>query len=341
MMAAAFAALGLPHTLRARGHPAAEVRATVDALRARPIVRRRQRDDAAQGGGGRSSWTSARPTPTLAGAVNTVVRRGHAAASGTTRTCRRSSTAIRRLAPERRRARRACWARGGAARGVELALAECGARAVQTAARVRWQLGADGGALADGGPRRSTPRRSAPRSDESPVPADLLRPDLAVLDLVYRPSPTRLVRDARAAGRAARSWRGRAARPGRAEPGAVARRAGAARSHGDAHCARAAATAPTWVTRWSRPCLSCRSLARAGRPLGQRQDHGRRLRRRAPRPALRRPRRARRASGPGRTPARMDRTDGEARFREVESRGAGRRAADVKPGVSSPPAAAR
>jgi shikimate dehydrogenase len=41
-------------------------------------------------------------------------------------------------------------------------------------------------------------------TDESPVPAGLLRPDLAVLDLVYRPSPTRLVADARAAGAVAR-----------------------------------------------------------------------------------------------------------------------------------------
>jgi shikimate dehydrogenase len=37
-------------------------------------------------------------------------------------------------------------------------------------------------------------------TDESPVPAELLRPDLAVMDLVYRPSPTRLVREAREAG---------------------------------------------------------------------------------------------------------------------------------------------
>ena len=45
-------------------------------------------------------------------------------------------------------------------------------------------------------------------SDESPVPAGLLRPDLAVFDLVYRPSPTRLVREARAVGAAARGGAG-------------------------------------------------------------------------------------------------------------------------------------
>jgi shikimate dehydrogenase len=44
-------------------------------------------------------------------------------------------------------------------------------------------------------------------SDETPVPPDLLRPDLRVLDLVYRPSPTRLVREARVIGaRAASGW---------------------------------------------------------------------------------------------------------------------------------------
>lgn len=37
-------------------------------------------------------------------------------------------------------------------------------------------------------------------TDETPVPPATLRPDLAVLDLVYRPHPTRLVRDARDQG---------------------------------------------------------------------------------------------------------------------------------------------
>jgi shikimate dehydrogenase len=45
-------------------------------------------------------------------------------------------------------------------------------------------------------------------TDESPVPAHLLHPGLAVFDLVYRPSPTRLVRDARAIGAPARAGGG-------------------------------------------------------------------------------------------------------------------------------------
>lgn len=45
-------------------------------------------------------------------------------------------------------------------------------------------------------------------ADESPVPDELLRPDLAVFDLVYRPSPTRLVRTAEAIGAPAQNGGG-------------------------------------------------------------------------------------------------------------------------------------
>jgi shikimate dehydrogenase len=45
-------------------------------------------------------------------------------------------------------------------------------------------------------------------SDESPVEPDLLHHGLAVLDLVYRPSPTKLVHDARACGLPARAGAG-------------------------------------------------------------------------------------------------------------------------------------
>jgi shikimate dehydrogenase len=38
------------------------------------------------------------------------------------------------------------------------------------------------------------------RADETPVPAELIPPDLLLLDLVYNPNPTRLMREAEAAG---------------------------------------------------------------------------------------------------------------------------------------------
>ena len=93
---------------------------------------------------------------------------------------------------------------GGASRAAHAALTDAG-----TVVRV---VGRDGWASL---PRvlgdadlviNATPIGTA--SDDSPVPADLLRPDLAVLDLVYRPSPTRLVRDARSAGASARGGAG-------------------------------------------------------------------------------------------------------------------------------------
>lgn len=38
------------------------------------------------------------------------------------------------------------------------------------------------------------------RADETPVPAELIPPDLLVLDLIYNPNPTRLMQEAQAAG---------------------------------------------------------------------------------------------------------------------------------------------
>jgi shikimate dehydrogenase len=94
--------------------------------------------------------------------------------------------------------------RGAAARTVEAALVESGA-VVQLVARDRWgelpALLPSADLLVN-----ATPIGTA--SDESPLPASLLRPELAVLDLVYRPSPSRLVRDARAIGAAARGGAG-------------------------------------------------------------------------------------------------------------------------------------
>jgi shikimate dehydrogenase len=94
--------------------------------------------------------------------------------------------------------------RGGAARAAEAALADAGT-SVELVGRDRW---ADLPGLLSGADVlvNATPVGTA--SDESPVDADLLRSDLAVLDLVYRPSPTRLVREARAAGASARGGAG-------------------------------------------------------------------------------------------------------------------------------------
>ncbi len=85
---------------------------------------------------------------------------------------------------------------GGASRAVQAALADAGT-SVELVDRVRWpalpDLLASANLLVN-----ATPVGTG--TDDSPVAAELLRPDLAVLDLVYRPSPTRLVRDALAVG---------------------------------------------------------------------------------------------------------------------------------------------
>lgn len=94
---------------------------------------------------------------------------------------------------------------GGASRAAQAALNDAKAAAVTIVSRERWgglpALLADAALLVN-----ATPIGTA--SNETPVPAELLRSDLIVLDLVYRPSPTRLVREARAAGALARDGAG-------------------------------------------------------------------------------------------------------------------------------------
>jgi len=94
---------------------------------------------------------------------------------------------------------------GGASRAAQAALADAKSASVTFVTRERWgelpALLADAALLVN-----ATPIGTA--SDETPVPAELLRSDLTVLDLVYRPSPTRLVREARAAGALARDGAG-------------------------------------------------------------------------------------------------------------------------------------
>ncbi len=94
---------------------------------------------------------------------------------------------------------------GGASRAVVIALTDAGAQGVNVITRFDWhripELLVQADLLVN-----ATPIGTA--SDETPVPGELLRPDLRVLDLVYRPSPTRLVREARAAGAAAEDGAG-------------------------------------------------------------------------------------------------------------------------------------
>jgi shikimate dehydrogenase len=86
---------------------------------------------------------------------------------------------------------------GGASRAAVLALNDAGAERVTVLHRFEWhrlpELVRQANLVVN-----ATPVGTG--SDESPLPAELLRSDLRVLDLVYRPSPTRLVREARAAG---------------------------------------------------------------------------------------------------------------------------------------------
>jgi shikimate dehydrogenase len=89
---------------------------------------------------------------------------------------------------------------GGASRAVQAALTDSGTT-FEVVGRARW---GDLARLLGGADLvvNATPIGTA--SGDSPIAADLLRPDLSVLDLVYRPSPTRLVRDARRVGAVAR-----------------------------------------------------------------------------------------------------------------------------------------
>ncbi len=100
---------------------------------------------------------------------------------------------------------------GGAARGVAVGLSDQGARVSVCARRVeraREVAAVVGGDAVPFPPEagswdllvNTTPIGTAPHGDESPVPATCLTGGRLVYDLIYNPDPTRLMRDARAAG---------------------------------------------------------------------------------------------------------------------------------------------
>jgi len=131
------------------------------------------------------------------GALNTIVRRDERLTGHNTDLIGISAR-LAALAPDPWQA--VVLGDGGASRAVVIALTDAGAQGVNVVSRFDWhripELLIRADLLVN-----ATPIGTA--SDESPIPAELLRPDLRVLDLVYRPSPTRLVREARAAGAAA------------------------------------------------------------------------------------------------------------------------------------------
>ncbi len=203
MMTAAFAALGLPHHYGLIDVPEARLADEIAMLRE-------------PGTGGANVTTPHKgaaaalmdelsPDAQRAGAVNCIVPVGGRLVGHNTDlpALIEQIGALRPRGPERA----VVLGGGGAARAVLLALEDAGAGEVVSLTRSggTWSRLADELARADL-VVNATPVGTG--SDGSPVPATLHRPGLAVLDLVYRPSPTRLVQDARAAGAPARAGGG-------------------------------------------------------------------------------------------------------------------------------------
>jgi shikimate dehydrogenase len=203
MMNAAFAALALPHRYVLADIADADVPASVARLRA------------TDSGGANVTVPHKAAVATLldelselaqeAGAVNTVVRdRGRLIGHNTDVPA--TAEAIGRLCPAGV-GRALILGAGGAGRAAQLALRTAGAEQVTVLRRSDGSMARLAEAIAGADLLvNATPVGTG--ADESVVPAELLRADLAVLDLVYRPSPTRLVREARAVGASAESGAG-------------------------------------------------------------------------------------------------------------------------------------
>jgi shikimate dehydrogenase len=195
MMNAAFAELRLPHRYVLEDVPPDDLAAAAERLR----------DD--ESGGANVTVPHKAAAAALvdelsedaerAGAVNVIARDGRTLL-GLNTDLPATVEAIRTIAPTGV-AHAVVLGAGGAGRAAELALRDSGAERVTLLRRSDGSMDRLAENLAEADLLvNATPVGTA--SDESPVDAGHLRPDLAVIDLVYRPSPTRLVRDARAAG---------------------------------------------------------------------------------------------------------------------------------------------
>jgi shikimate dehydrogenase len=203
MMAAAFEALDLPHRYVIADIAAPGIPAAVAALRA---------PDA----GGANVTVPHKATVAAlvdevsdvaaeADAVNTVVRQGDRLVGHNT-DMPATVEAIERLCPGGV-GHALILGAGGVARAVRLALDKVGVERVSLLRRSDGSIERLPEAIATADLLvNATPVGTG--GDDSLVPASLLRPDLAVLDLVYRPSPTRLVHDARGVGARAEAGAG-------------------------------------------------------------------------------------------------------------------------------------
>jgi shikimate dehydrogenase len=200
MMNAAFGALGLPHRYVLADVTPDEVAEAVARLRT------------ADAGGANVTVPHKAAVAALmdevsdvareAEAVNTVVRHGTRLIGHNT-DMPATVEAIERLCPAGVSGALVLGA-GGVSRAVQLALRRVGAERVTVLRRADGSLARLADELASANLLvNATPVGTG--ADDSLVPARWLRPDLAVLDLVYRPSPTRLVREALAAGARAES----------------------------------------------------------------------------------------------------------------------------------------
>jgi shikimate dehydrogenase len=203
MMTAAFGALGLRHTYLLIDVPADRVADEVERLRAPGVGGANVTTPHKGLAAGLMDELSA--DAHRATAVNCIVARD-GRLSGHNTDLPALVDEIRILRPEGPRSAIVLGG-GGAARAVLLALEDAGAREVVSLTRSdgSWARMAEALAASDL-VVNATPVGTG--ADESPVPAHLHRPDLAVLDLVYRPSPTRLVREGREAGALARAGGG-------------------------------------------------------------------------------------------------------------------------------------
>jgi shikimate dehydrogenase len=206
MQSAAFSVLGLDHRYELLDVTAAALPDAVAALRDARFLGANvtvSHKEAALGLVDESD-----PMAVEARAINTIVARGGRLVGSNTDVPALADE-IKRLRPEPQNA--VILGAGGAARAVKLALNRAGAKQTTLVSRsgldgaVPWQelphLIADADLLINATPVGTN-------SGESPVDPGLLHRGLAVLDLVYRPSPTRLVHDARARGLPARAGAG-------------------------------------------------------------------------------------------------------------------------------------